>query len=105
MTFLGGFLQATQFNFLNYILFLLLFIGGIVLMVETGKSDVAVMAKGILFFTGISTTVLFTFGIGYEWARLNGHGDLERSTEAILYLTTLFFWIGVMVSLVLIGRK
>ena len=104
MTFLGGFLQATQFNFLNYIFFFLLFVGGIMLMVETGKSDEALVTKGVLFLIGICTTVLFTFGAGYEWARLTDRGDLERSIEAFLYLTTLFFWIGVVASLVMIGR-
>ena len=36
--------------------------------------------------------------------RLEGDQDLEGSIEALLYLTTLCFWIGVIGSLVLIGR-
>ena len=32
MTFVSGFLQDTQYNFVNYIFFSLLFIGGIVLL-------------------------------------------------------------------------
>ena len=38
MTFLSGFLQATPFNFFNYIFFLLLFLGGIVLIRVTVES-------------------------------------------------------------------
>ena len=104
MTFLSGFLQDTQFNFVNYILFSLLFIGGIVLISVTVKSDATGMTRGILFLTGISTTLLFTFYVGYEWFRLRGYTDLEGSIEGLLYLTTLVFWIGVIASLVLIRR-
>ena len=57
-----------------------------------------------LFLTRIATTLLLIFFVGYEWSRLEGVQDLEGSIEALLYLTTLFFWIGVMESLVLIGR-
>jgi hypothetical protein len=104
MTFLSGFLQDTQFNFFNYIFFSLLFIGGIVLIRVTIKSEAAGMTRGILFLTGISTTLLFIFYIGYEFLRLNGYEDYVGSIEAILYLTTLFFWISIIVSLVLIRR-
>jgi hypothetical protein len=104
MTFLSGFLQATQYNFLNYIFFSLLSIGGIVLIRVTVESRATGMTRGVLFLTGVSTTVLLVFGIGYEWSRLAGYQDLEGSIEALLYLTTLGFWIGVIGSLVLIGR-
>ncbi len=102
MTFLGGFLQATKLNFLNYIFFSLLFIGGIVLIRVTVKSEATGMLRAFLFLTGISTTLLLIFGIGYEWFRLNGYHDLEASIEALLYLITLVFWIVVIGSLVLI---
>ena len=104
MTFVSGFLQATQYNFFNYIFFFLLFIGGIVLIRVTGKSEATGMTRGILFLTGISTTLLLMFFVGYEWFRREGFQDLEGSIEALLYLTTLFFWIGVIGSLVLIVR-
>ena len=104
MTFLSGFLQDTQLNFFNYIFFSLLFIGGIVLIRVTVKSEATGMTKGILFLTGISTTVLFIFYIGYELLRLKGYEDFVSSIEALLYLTTLFFWILVIISLVLIRR-
>ena len=104
MTFLSGFLQDTQYNFVNYIFFSLLFIGGIGLMSVTVKSEATGMTRGFLFLTGITTTLLLIFFIGYEWFRLNGYGDLEVSVEAFLYGTTLFFWVGVIGSLVL-NRK
>jgi hypothetical protein len=106
MTFLGGFLQATPYNFVNYIFFFLLFIGGFVLMSGTVHSTQTGTAKGFLFLSGISTTLLFIFGFGYEWFRLKGNQDLEASIEGFLYLLTLFFWIGVFGSLALIrGRS
>ena len=104
MTFLSGFLQDTWFNFFNYIFFFLLFIGGIVLIRVTVKSEVTGMTKGILFLTGISTTLLFIFYIGYELPRLKGYEDFVGSIEALLYLMTLFFWILVIISLVLTRR-
>ncbi len=104
ITFLGGFLQDTPFNFVNYLFFSLLLIGGIILIRVTAKADVTGMTKGILFLTGISTTLLTIFYIGYELFRLKGYEDFVSSTEALLYLTTLFIWILVIISLVLIKR-
>ena len=104
MTFVSGFLQAAPFNFLNYIFFVLLLIGAIVLLNLTVKSEAPGMTKGILFLTGISTTLLFIFFVAYEWSRLNGYHDLEGSIEGVLYLTTLIFWILVVASLVLIRK-
>ena len=104
MTFLSGFLQDTPFNFFNYIFFSLLFIGGIVLIRVTVKSEASRLTQGILFLTGISATLLFIFYIGYELLRLKGYDDLVGSIEALLYVTTLFFWILVIISLVLIRR-
>ena len=105
MTFLSGFLQDTQYNFFNYVFFSLLFIGGIGLMNGTVKSTQTRTARGFLFLSGISTTLLLIFGIGYEWFRLKGYHDLEASIEALLYLLTLFFWVGAIGSLVLIRRR
>jgi len=105
MTFLSGFLQDTQYNYFNYVFFSLLFIGGIGLMRVTIKSTQTGTTKGFLFLTGITTALLLVFYIGYEWFRLQGHGDLEASTEGLLYLTTLFFWIGAIGSLILIRRR
>ena len=105
MTFLGGFLQDTPYNFVNYIFFSLLCIGGILLMRGAVKSKQTRTTWGFLFLTGISTALLFLFGIGYEWFRLNGYQDREASVEALLYLLTLFFWIGAIGSLILIRSR
>jgi hypothetical protein len=104
MTFLGGFLQDTPFNFVNFIFFFLLFIGGIALIRVTVKSEGMGMTKWILFLTGISTTLLFIFFTGYELLRPGGYKDVVDSIEAYLYLTTLIFWILVITSLVSIRR-
>ena len=105
MTFLSGFLQDTQYNFFNYIFFSLLFIGGIVLVSSTVKSTQSSTTKGLLFLTGISTTLLLIFGVGYEWFRLQGNRELAASLESILYLISLAFWIGVISSLVSTRRR
>ena len=105
MTCLSGFLQDTQYNFFNYIFFSLLFIGGIGLMSGTVKSTQTGTTKGFLFLSGISTTLLLIFYIGYEWFRLEGRHDFEASMEALLYWLTLFFWVGAIGSLVLIRRR
>jgi len=105
MTFVSGFLQDTQYNFFNYIFFFLLFIGGIGLMSLSIKSTQTGTTKGFLFLTGITTTLLLIFFVGYEWSRLEGHGDLAASIEALLYGITLLFWVGAIGSLVLIRRR
>jgi len=105
MTFLSGFLQATQFNFFNYIFFFLLFIVGIGLMRATVNSTQTGTTRGFLFLSGISTTLLLIFYIGYEWFRLNDDQDLEASLEGFLYLLTLFFCVGAIGSLVLIRKR
>jgi hypothetical protein len=104
MTFLSGLLQATQFNFLNYIFFSLLFVGGFVLMNATVKSKATGMTLGFLILTGLSSISLGLFFVPYEWSRLTGLEHLEASIESLLYLITLSFWIAVIGSLVLIRR-
>jgi hypothetical protein len=104
-TFLGGFLQATPFNFLNYIFFFLLCMGGILLMSGTVKSTQTRTTRGFLFLNGIAATLLLVFFVGYEWFRLTGGHDIEASLEALLYLLTLLFWVGAIGSLVLIRRR
>ena len=63
MTFLGGFLQDTQYNFFNYILFSLLFVGGIGLMSVTVKSEATGMTRGFLFLTGITTCCSYSLSV------------------------------------------
>ena len=74
-------------------------------MSGTVKSTQTGTTRGFLFLTGISTTLLLIFYIGYEWFRLKGYHDLETSIEALLYGLTLFFWVGAIGSLVLIRRR
>lgn len=104
MSFLGGFLQATPFNFLNYVFFFLLFAGGLWLTGMSVKSELGGMTRGTLFLTGISSALLFLLFVPYEWFRYKGYGDLEASIEGFLYLTTLVFWILVIASLVLMKK-
>jgi uncharacterized membrane protein len=104
LTFLGGFLQDTTFNFVNYILFLLLIIGGIALIRKTINSETGGLTKGILLSTGISTALLFIFYLAYEFFRLNGSGNAADPIEGFLYLLTLLFWILVFSSLALVRR-
>ncbi len=104
LTFLGGFLQDTPFNFVNYVLFLLLSGGGILLIRATVRSRAPALTMGFLFLTGMCTMLLLIFGIGYESSRLGGDRNLEGLFEGILYLITLAFWIGVTGSLVLVTR-
>ena len=78
-------------------------IGGIVLLNGTAKSTQTRTTRGFLFLTGISSTLLLIFYVGYEWFRLSGNHDLEASTEALLYLLTLIFWVVAIESLVRAG--
>ena len=70
----------------------------------TVKSKATGMLRGHLLVTGTSSIVLLIFFFGYEWSRLNGDVDLEAFMESFLYGITLFFWIVVIGSLVLIRR-
>ena len=74
-------------------------------MSGTVKSTQSWTTKGFLFLTGISATLLLMFFVGYEWFRLQGDHGLEVSIEALLYLLTLFFWVGAIGSLALIRRR
>jgi hypothetical protein len=105
MSFVTGFLQDTQYNFLNYIFFSLLLVGGIAVLSGTVRSTQTGTTRGFLFLTGISAALLFLFYIGYEWSRRKADHDLEASLEALLYWLTLLFWIGVIGSLILIRRR
>ena len=98
LTFLGGFLQATPFNFINYVFFGFLFIGGMVLINLTIKSEATGTTAAVLVLTATSTAALFFGFVAYEWVRLAGLRDWENSIEAFLYLTTLIFWILIVAS-------
>jgi hypothetical protein len=100
LTFLSGFLQATQFNFLNYVFFLLLFIGGLVLTRSAFNSDASDITRAILYLTALSSPLLFILFVFYELFRLNHYEELAAAMEALLYLGTLSFWILIVASLV-----
>lgn len=105
LTFLSGFLQDTPYNFVNYVCFSLLLMGGVSLMRATVKSKQTRTARGFLFLTGGSTTALFVFYVGYEWARLGGDQNTEAAIEGFLYLLSLCFLVGAAGSLVSIRRR
>lgn len=100
LTFSGGFLQAAPLNFLNFILFALLFAGGVVLVIQTRKSNATGAALWSLMLTSASTTLLFLFFALYEGARQMGYAAFSARLEAFLYLLTLLFWALVIASLV-----
>ena len=100
MTFLSGFLQATIFNFLNYLFFLLLFIGGVVLIKEVSKQKASIISQAFLYLTGISALIQAILFVGYKGFRLLGNEELETFIESLLYLITLFYWLTTIVSLV-----
>ena len=100
LTLLSGFLQATQFNFLNYVFFLLLFIGGLVLTRSAFNSDASDITRAILYLTALSSALLFILFVFYELFRLNHYEELAAAMEALLYLGTLSFWILIVASLV-----
>ncbi|MBT8489227.1 MAG: hypothetical protein HKN72_08260 [Gemmatimonadetes bacterium] len=104
MTFLSGFLQDTRFNFVNYVFFALLGLGGMVLIRNTIESKAPGSIRGVLLLTGTSSILLPSFFLAYDWARLSGQPDLSASLEGLLYWMTLFFWVVVIGSLVLLGR-
>lgn len=105
MTFLSGFLQDTPYNFVNYISFCLLFLGGLRVMSVTVKSTQTRTTKGFLFLTGVSTTLLFILYVGYEWFRLNGGHRIASHIEGIMYLLALCLIVGGIGSLFLIRRR
>ena len=81
MTFLSGFLQDTQFNFVNYIFFSLLFIGGIVLIRVTVKSEATGMTKGILFSRVPGSGVIRGRGAGERETTASSLAGKEESSR------------------------
>lgn len=101
LTFLAGFWQDTPLNFVNYVLFLLLFLGGIRLMRVTVKSRTITMTgKAFLYLTGVCTALLLGVGGGYEWFRLAEDRERAGTLEGLAYLISAFFWFGVIGSLI-----
>lgn len=105
LTFLSGFLQDTPYNFVNYIFFTLLLLGGLRLSSVAVKSPQTRMASGFLLLTGVSTTLLFISYVGYEWFRINGDHQISSSIEGLMYLLALCFGVGAIGSLVSLSGR
>ena len=104
MTFLGGFLQATVLNFINYVFFSLFLFVGVVLIKATVKSKITKIGQYSLFLTGGTSILLATLFIFYESFRLLGLEKIEASIEDLLYLLTLVYLLATIASLILIRK-
>lgn len=105
LTFLAGFLQATEYNFLNYLAYAVLVAGGGWLMVETHRSNQGPLARTFLFATAVATTLIGVFYTGYEWFRLGGDAGFAGQAEGILYWLSLLFAIGIVGAALSIRRS
>ena len=108
IAFLTGFLQYTTFEFVIYIFYLILFAGGIKLIILTLQSNVTGISKIFLFLTGFTLTIYFLFFI-YALANNIFIGSditqIMESFEGILYLDSLFVLIGFIGSLISLRTK
>ncbi len=104
LTFLAGFLQATAYNFLNYIAYLVFFAGGWVLLARTRRSNQNRLARVFVLAITAATTLIATLYAGYEWFRLSGNAQLAAQIEGIVYLLILVFIVGVLGALLSIRR-
>ncbi|MEM7364106.1 MAG: hypothetical protein AAF525_08770 [Pseudomonadota bacterium] len=105
LTFLCGFLQATSFNFLNFIAWFVLFAGGVYLLTTALHHSVSGAALAAVILTSLSTLLLFSFYLIYEVSRQWGYVDVSNLFEGFLYLLTLLFWVALIVSVVLVRRS
>ena len=104
LTFLAGFLQATAYNFLNYVAYLVFFTGGWVLLARTRRSNQTLLARAFVLVITTATTLIGLLYAGYEWFRLRGDSQLAGEVEGIVYLMILVFIIGVAGALISIRR-
>jgi hypothetical protein len=105
IAFLTGFLQYTEFEFVIYIFYFILFAVGVNLVIITLKSTATRVVKGFLLLTGFSSTVYFLFFVFAVIRNLLsdvGITEIMESVEGILYLTSLAFLIGAIGSIVLL---
>jgi Mn2+/Fe2+ NRAMP family transporter len=108
VAFFAGFLQDTQFEFVIYLFYLVLFIGGFKLISMTLKSKVTVMSKVFLLLTGFALTIYFLFFVFAFTNNILFGSDLTEimeSLEDILYLDSLLLFIGVIGSIIMLRRK
>lgn len=108
ITFLAGFLQSTQFEFIIYVFYFILLVGGVVLIHLALKSGSSRTRKFFLLLTGASLASFFPFFIIAVILNLvSGLGITETLTEleGVLYVFSLFFLIGVVGSIYLSFRE
>ena len=109
LTFLGGFLKYTRLEFVGYILFVLLFIGGVRLIVMTIETKVAgKISRGFLLLTGISTILfilLMVVGLFISLQSGIHFRDSLELLEGLFYLNSLLFLIGATGSLATLWRQ
>lgn len=109
LTFLGGFLKYTRFEFVGYILFVLLFIGGLRLIVMTIETKVAgKISRGFLLLTGAATTlfmVMMVIGLFITLQSGIHFRDSLELLEGLFYLNSLLFLIGAAGSLATLWRQ
>lgn len=108
VTFLSGFLKYTPFEHVSVLLFVLLFVVGMILISKTSKTSIGRFPKIFLLLTGITTIlfmvlVLIAFIMSITSA-LNLSDALEV-LEGLFYLTTVPFLIGVLGSIILLNIK
>ena len=106
ITFLSGFLKYTRFEFVGYILFFLLFIGGVKLIVMTSKTKATgKISRGFLLLTGVSTILfMLLMVIGLLISMQSGihFRDSLELLEGLFYLNSLLFLIGAIGSTVML---
>ncbi|NNC49822.1 MAG: hypothetical protein HKO01_04740 [Flaviramulus sp.] len=107
ITFLTGFLQDTQFGFVIYIFYFILFIVGVKLIFKTLKLKVTGVLKLFFLLTGISSTLYFLFFVIAVIRSIISRTAIIyilSELEGIFYLASLAFIIGALGSLLLIKR-
>ena len=107
IAFLTGFLQYTEFEFVIYIFYFVLFVIGVKLIAMTLKSKLTGAPKGFLLLTGFLSTGYFLFFVfAFIGNFLYGAGvtEIMELVENILYFNSLIFLIGAIGSIILLNR-
>jgi hypothetical protein len=109
ITFLCGFLKYTNFEFVEYIFFILLLVAGVKLIVMTSRiKSLGKISKGFLFLSGTSTIIfilLSIYGLFISMQTEINFSDSLESLEGLCYLTSLLFLIGVIGSIVVLHAQ
>jgi hypothetical protein len=109
ITFLCGFLKYTNFEFVEYIFFILLLVAGVKLIVMTSRiKSLGKISKGFLFLSGTSKIIfilLSIYGLFISMQTEINFSDSLESLEGLCYLTSLLFLIGVIGSIVVLHAQ